>query len=492
MKVSIRYKIFISFSLLIIAVFFIISLVTDITIRNSNETTISKELAKTRSSAAVYVRQFFLLNNMEPEQAAFEKNSAEILADLEEKLNIKGVLYTADGNPIGLSHSSMLSNNGKGKDLSYALNQKLSFTIHSRGNNVKAGISVPIIVEGKFLGVLRYQKDYSELYWSGYYLRNILTLTIFIMLFIMFIASYIISDGIIRPVAKLNSMARAMAQGEFSGKVDTIANDEIGELASSFNMMREQIYNNIKTIERDRMLLKEIDSYRKRFFDNVAHEFKTPLTTIRGYAQVMEDGGFADKEFCKKGTAYILDECDRLHRMVQSLLAVSRQTSENTQVLFENLNMSDLLTDSCEKMRLIAASRRVDIHCKISPDIQVSGYADDLKSAFINILDNAIKFGAEGSLIEVDAYTENGQANVTVMNSGNGIPADMLDKVFEPFFQVHIKNGKQPVGSGLGLSIVKAIIEKHKGTVRIESAGKIYTKVIIEIPENIYNLETIN
>ena len=489
MKVSIQYKIFIYFSLLIIAVFIIMSLLTDVMIKSSNETTISKELAKARNSINIYVRQFFLINNMEPEKTAFDKHSSEILADLEEKLGIKGALYSAEGNALGLIRSSMLNKNDKGKDLGNALNKKLSFTLHTRGDKVKASISVPVIIQGKFLGVLGYQKDYSDLYRSGYYLRNILTGTVFVMLLIVFITSYIISDGIIRPVTKLNNMATDMARGEFSGKADKISNDEIGELTSSFFIMKEQIHSSIKTMERDRMLLKEIDSYRKRFFDNVAHEFKTPLTTIRGYAQVMEDCGFTDKEFCKKGTGYIMDECDRLYRVVQSLLAISRQTSESAEVLFEDVNISNLLRDSCEEMQLIAASRDMDIRSVVSPNIQVFGYADDLKSVITNILDNAIKFGDEDSLIEVKAYIEGGQAHIEVINTGCGIPDDKLEKIFEPFFQVHTRNRKQPGGSGLGLSIVKAVVEKHNGTVTIESDENTLTKVIIEIPEKIYSLE---
>ncbi|KUO73062.1 MAG: hypothetical protein APF77_20545 [Clostridia bacterium BRH_c25] len=483
MNVSIRYKIFISFSLLIIAVFIIMSLVTNLTIKSSNETVISKELVKVRDNITVYVRQFFLLNNIEPEQAAFDKHSLEIIADLEAKLNIKAVLYTTTGDPLGLTRSYMLNMSGEGKDLSHALNRKLSFTIYSRGDNAKANISVPVIIEGKFLGVISYTKDYSDLYRSGYYLGNILTATIFIMLLSMFVASYVISDGIIRPVTKLNKMAKDMTKGKFSGKADKISNDEIGELTSSFIMMKEQIHSSIRTIERDNMLLKELESYRKKFFDNVAHEFKTPLTTIRGYAQVMEDGGFNDKELCKKGTGYILDECDRLYRMVQSLLTISRQTSENIEALFDDIDISKLITDICEEMRLIAASRNMGIHCEISPDIQVSGYTDDLKSAFINILDNAIKFGNEASMIEVKVYTENGQANVTVTNKGHGIPADKLDKVFDPFFRVYAGNGRSAGGSGLGLPIAKAIIEKHKGTIGIESTKNIFTRVIAKIPQ---------
>lgn len=491
MKVSIRYKIFLSFSLLFLTVFIIIGIVTDITIKNGNEMIVSKELIKVRNNTNVYVRQFFLLNNIEPEQGTFKKYSSEILSDLEAKLTIKGALYTTEGSQLVSYNSNLLSINVKRKDLDHALNKKLSYTIHSREKNAMASISVPIIVDSKFLGVLSYQKDFSDLYRSGYYLSNILMVTIFIMLLITFIASYIISDGIIQPVAKLNAIAKDMARGEFGGKVDVVSNDEVGELTSSFLMMKEQIHENIKTIERDRRLLEEIDSYRKKFFDNIAHEFKTPLTTIRGYAQVMEDGGFIDKEFCKKGTGYIMDESDRLYRMIQSLLTVSRQTSENAEVLFEDINISKLLIDICEDIRLIARNHGVDIDSEISADIQVLGYADDLKSAFINILDNAIKFGENDSVIKIRAYSESGQVNIEVINKGRGIPADKLEKVFDPFFQVSIGNGKQLEGSGLGLSIVKAIIEKHNGTVIIESVENQYTKVKIEIPEKVYNLETI-
>ncbi|HYE83537.1 MAG TPA: HAMP domain-containing sensor histidine kinase [Clostridia bacterium] len=483
MKVSIRYKIFISFSLLIITVFIIMSLVTNITIKSSNETVISKELVKVKDNITVYVRQFFLLSDIEPEPAAFAKHSSEILADLEAKLNIKAVLYTAAGDPAGLDSGHIPDMRSGGRDLSHALNKKLSFTIYSGGDIVKADISVPVVIKGKFLGVISYTKDYSDLYRSGYYLGNILTVTILIMLLIMFIASYVISDGIIRPVTKLNDMAKEIARGEFNGKADKTANDEIGELTSSFIMMKEQIHNSIRTIERDHMLLKELESYRKKFFDNVAHEFKTPLTTIRGYAQVMEDGSFSDKELCRKGTSYILNECDRLYRLVQSLLTISRQTSENIEVLFDEINISKLIADICEEMRLMAASRNMDIHCEISPDIRISGFTDDLKSAFINILDNAIKFGTEASVIEVKVYAENGQANVSVTNKGCGLPADKLDKVFDPFFRIYAGSGRSMGGSGLGLSIVKAIIEKHRGTIKIESTENVFAKVTAEIPQ---------
>ncbi len=483
MKFSIRYKIFLSFSLLIISVFIIMNFITRNTIKNSNEMIISKELVKESNNITIYVRQFFLLNNIESDKASFHKHSSEVLSDLEAKLSIKGALYSTDGEPLELLRSNLLNISGVEKDLSNALNKKLSFTIRSRGNHSDASISVPIIVEANFLGVLRYTKDYSDLYSSGYYLSNILTITIFIMLLIMFIASYVISDGIIRPLSKLNSMAKDMTNGEFSGKIDVMKNDEIGELTSSFITMREQIHTNIKTIERDHVRLKELESYRKKFFDNVAHEFKTPVTTIRGYTQIMNESDFDDKEFCKKGAGYILDECDRLHKMVQSLLTISKQTSKNMESLFEDVNISALLNDTCEEMRLMAANRTMHVLCEISPDIQVFGYPDDLKSVFINILDNAIKYGYEKSAIKVKAYSESRQATIIIINEGNGIPFDKIEKVFEPFFQIYDGSGKRLGGSGLGLSIVKAIIEKHSGTIQIESIKNAFTKVIITIPE---------
>lgn len=488
MRFPIRYKMFLSFSLLILAAFFVMSLIINGVIQRSNEQLISREAVKIKEDAAVYARQFFLLNELQPEAEAFNEYSSPLLSDLESKLNIRGELYSRDGKRLTASQGGAAGIGGTDKSLEYALLNRLAFTVSARGKNVNAVIAVPINVDGYFIGVLQYSKDYTEHYSSGYYLRRILTASVFLILILVFVASYMLSNSIIRPVSKLSSMAKAMAEGSFSGEADIRSNDEIGELALSFKAMREQIHSSIKTIERDHMLLVEADSYRKKFFDNVAHEFKTPLAAIRGYAQVMEEGGFEDKAFCGKGTKHIVDECDRLHRMVLSLLMISRQASDNIEAVFKAVDLSGMLHDICEEMSLMAKSRSMDIVRDISRDIHVQGFEDDLKGALMNVVDNAIKYGYEGSEISVKAFAEAGQAVVTVINTGTPIPPDKLEKVFEPFFRADAAKGRQMGGSGLGLSITKSVIEKHSGKVQIESDEKGCTKVNIYIPRKCLQL----
>ena len=148
----------------------------------------------------------------------------------------------------------------------------------------------------------------------------------------------------------------------------------------------------MKTIDSDRYELKRLSEYRKVFYDNVTHELKTPLTSIKGYAEVLEENGFTDKEFFDKGISHIMSESDRMYNMVVTLLELSRM-SDAVNVPKERVNLNDLMQQVCEGMQFKAEKFGDAIELTVRQRAVVMGSDTQLKEIFINIIDNAIKYG---------------------------------------------------------------------------------------------------
>jgi len=212
----------------------------------------------------------------------------DLLKDLNEKMNTEGVMYYRDGSIAGDDcHMSILSDDTQ--DIKFALKEQSAVTILDNGGRKVAVFSIPIIIENTLIGVYRFSKDYSGLYQYGYSLiKSISIFAVFIGGGIV-VVSLLISRSILNPLLKLRDYSKVIGKGEFQVKVDIKSNDEIGELAEQFVKMKDRIYSQIQEIKERHEKLKEIESYRKQFFDNVTHELKTPLTIISGYAQMIEE-----------------------------------------------------------------------------------------------------------------------------------------------------------------------------------------------------------
>ncbi|MEN2773530.1 HAMP domain-containing protein [Acetivibrio clariflavus] len=205
------------------------------------------------------------------------------------------------------------------------------------GQSVKVDFFIPIITENDLIGVYSFSKDYTKLYRSGYQLIKSISIFSVITGFGIIVISLIISYSILKPLSKLQKYSSRMADGDFDVEINIKSKDEIGDLAAQFNRMRKQIKTQIQAILSAQEKLSHIENYRKQFFDNVTHELKTPLTIISGYAQMIENTNYSDRELLVKGIGYIQDESQRLQRLVQKLLDVSRHNLNTSGSAFEIL-----------------------------------------------------------------------------------------------------------------------------------------------------------
>jgi signal transduction histidine kinase len=328
------------------------------------------------------------------------------------------------------------------------------------------------------VGILRYAKEFSLLYEQS---GRILNAVFYIALAIFaaaFLFSYLLSRHITIPLVKLARASTEVMNGNLDVRIALRQRDEIGRLAGNFNDMIERIKHQIGRIERDRDRLEKLNSERKQFFDNVTHELKTPLTSILGYAEMIRENGEKDEAFFRKGMTHIVEESQRLHGLVLHLLELSQESSGSGE--YDRIDVGQVLRDVCDSMNFKAKRYNKDIRCETGEGLYVLAQSDKLRQVFINLIDNAIKYGYANSEIAVTAERATDSVLISVVNDGDTIAPDHLTRIFEPFYQSD-REKKEAGSMGLGLSIAKAIIDDSGGSIRIVSDNG-QTSVYAELP----------
>ena len=230
--------------------------------------------------------------------------------------------------------------------------------------------------------------------------------------------------------------------------------DEVESLSVSLNHMIDRLDESFQHIS--------------RFSADASHELRTPLTILRGELESLVQRRAGPEEL-RESVASALEEVDRLTRIVESLLALSRLEAGEARMERVRVDLSELAATTVEQMRLLAEDKQLSVQCEVNESVQVEGDRSRLKQVVVNLLDNAIKYTPEGGSVRVGVKTSEGSALIEVEDSGVGIPPDALPHIFERFYRVDKARSRQMGGSGLGLSIVKSICAAHGGT--IEAGG---------------------
>lgn len=345
-----------------------------------------------------------------------------------------------------------------------------------------ASLSFPVQSDRQLVGIVQLEKDYTDLYQRNMRFQDTIKLFAATIFVFVFIASIFISRKITQPIRVLTKRSAEVAQGSLNADIQIATKDEIGELAASFTVMIDRVREQIDVIERERDEVKQVQARSKVFFDNVTHELKTPLTTILGYAQILRDNGFTDPDFFDKGMNYIIKESRRLNTMVADILEVSVSSAVIENYHFERVDVSDIIREACEDMSIKAGKYNIGIHYELEEELYVRGDRDKLKEVFLNLLDNSVKYSDVNSIIEVQSTREEQTIAILIQDQGEGIGAEALNHVFEPFYQDKGMNRIEKGSAGLGLSIVKNIVERHGGTVEMKSIIREGTQVMIRLP----------
>lgn len=259
-----------------------------------------------------------------------------------------------------------------------------------------------------------------------------------------------------RPLREINGAVTAFAGGDFERRVEVKGDDEMAQLASSFNRMAEEISN--------------LDQSRRSFVANVSHELRSPMTCIQGYVQGMLDGTISDEER-PRYLETVLSETQRLTKLVGELLELSRFESGKMPLNKSVFDLNELILSVLFKyeQKIEDQGIVVDIAFREQP-CMVWADVDRITQVLTNLIDNAVKFTREGGQLAVWTQAEDHQICATVKNEGTGIPAEDLPFIFERFYKVD-KAHTSGMGTGLGLSIVKKIVEQHGQSITASSSG---------------------
>ena len=296
--------------------------------------------------------------------------------------------------------------------------------------------------------------------WKGFI--GLFFMTALVVLMISFMASSVTTMRQIQPIREMAAATRQYAEGNFDIRMNDYGrDDEIGELAASFNNMAES--------------LQQTERQRREFIANISHELKTPMTTIAGYTDGILDGTIPPENE-RQYLQIISDESRRLSRMVRRMLDVSQLQAIDP---LKGGNHFDI----CESMRRVLISmekkindRHLDVDAAI-PDEPILALRDNdmITQVIYNLLENAAKFAREGSTLYLGVALIDGKARVTVRNIGDTIPAEELPLLFERFHKSDKSRSEDKDGVGLGLYIVKTILEQHREHINVTSEDGVTT-----------------
>ena len=270
------------------------------------------------------------------------------------------------------------------------------------------------------------------------------------------------------PIRKIANAANRFVNGEFDKPIDIHSNDEIGYLAASINYMANELH----TLEDD----------QKKFISNVSHDFRSPLTSIKGYIEAMLDGTIP-VEMQEKYLNIILFETERLNKLTKSLLELNRFGSRGVMLDVTTFDINSTIRTTILTFEGVCTKKHLSFDLTLTDDkLYVKADYGKIQQVLYNLIDNAIKFSHDNAFIYIETTTKNEKVFISVKDTGIGIPKDSINKIWERFYKSDLSRGKDKKGTGLGLAIVKEIINAHDENINCISTEGVGTEFIFTLP----------
>ena len=286
------------------------------------------------------------------------------------------------------------------------------------------------------------------------------------ILVLVFVAIYAAVKHLMTPVKEMTLAAKRFGNGDFSEKLYVPEDNEFGFLANSLNEMASS--------------LEAIEENRKSFISNVSHELRTPMTTIGGFVDGILDGTIP-KEKHKYYLRIVSEEVDRLARLVKSMLNISKYEAGEMEMTKETFDLMPLLVKVLLMFEQRIDEKHVEIRGIEHGRFMVSADSDLMQQVLYNLVENAVKFVNDGGYIEFAFENRDGSSVIRIRNSGEGLKANEISKVFDRFYKADASRGIDKTGVGLGLSIVRSIIKLHGGKILVRSEPNSFVEFEITI-----------
>lgn len=283
------------------------------------------------------------------------------------------------------------------------------------------------------------------------------------------IITFLISKAFTKPIKELNEIALSMANLDFSKKYIVSTNDEVGMLGESINKLSDNLQKTIQDLkeanidlEKDVEEKSKLNEMRSQFISDVSHELKTPIALIQGYAEGLIDGILSDEESKKYYCEVILDEANKMSNLTKDLLDLSRLEYGKNELKLDTFNLTDLVANTLKKNELLFNEKNVTCEFLTTTPIYVIADFNRIEQVLTNYISNALKHVCNENLIRCNIQDKKNVVRISVFNSGKNISEEDLSRVWTRFYKVDSSRNRTNGGTGLGLSLVKAIMLQHK------------------------------
>jgi signal transduction histidine kinase len=342
-------------------------------------------------------------------------------------------------------------------------------------------VALPVLLEGRLVGAVYLSQPLRDAVAVVRDLRQLWLASTGVALALSAAVGLLLSGAIARPLRRLTDAAGAVARGDLEQKVPAGSRDELGRLSRAFNDMTAR--------------LRAARQMQTDFVANVSHELRTPLTALKGTVETLRDAAVDDPEVRDRFLETIETETDRLIRLVNDLLVLSRADSEALDLHLEEVDLAPLVGDVLGRLSARTAARGLSLEIEAEPNLPAAwADPDRVEQVLVNLLDNAYKYAPPGSAITVrlgpgeqlrsasPSPPDDGQIYVQVRDQGPGIAAADLPRIGERFYRADRARSRGEGGSGLGLAIARALVEGHGGRLWLESQEGRGTTVTFTLP----------
>lgn len=411
-----------------------------------------------------------------------DKNFHVIVQSSNLEYNFSSAKSTADSE-VQTSETDKIPENGASSEKVFAANtisipySDLDFWLNTQyqisnfyGYFSSPHLNVMIPVENSSVteGYVTYHYDMQQLYQKRSGLLGILQMVFFAVYALCGLLLLCYQKWIHTPMQQIIKGASEYANGDLSYRIPVKSEDEMGYLAKTLNYMADRINQN--------------GEYQRTFIANVSHDFRSPLTSIKGYAQAISDGTIPP-EFQKKYLDVIIFETERLEKLTQNLLELNKYGSNGFLLDITVFDLNRCIKMAVQTFEQISREKQIYFNLILTGrELYTEADESKIHQVLQNLIDNAIKFSRPDSSIEIETTVKKDKIFVSVKDHGIGIPKDSIGKIWERFYKTDVSRGKDKKGTGLGLSIVKEIINAHHENINVISTLDVGTEFIFTLP----------
>ena len=325
----------------------------------------------------------------------------------------------------------------------------------------------PAVKENICLGYVSLHYEMQKLYQKRSGLLGILQMVFLVVYALCGLLLLCYRKWIHVPMKQISKGATEYANGNLSYRIPVKSEDELGYLSQTLNYMADKINQN--------------GEYQRTFIANISHDFRSPLTSIKGYVEAILDGTIPP-ELQEKYLKIISHEADRLEKLTRSLLVLNDLDERKRMMNIRRFDINDVIKNTANTFEGTCSRKNIDLQLFLcGKELFVEADLEQIQQVLYNLLDNAIKFSYDNSSIIIETTVKNGKVFVSVKDHGVGIPKESLSKVWDRFYKTDSSRGKDRKGTGLGLSIVKEIIRAHNQNINVISTVGVGTEFIFTL-----------